>query len=223
MGLAKVAWMPVAVTVIAAAMGCTTGTASAMVCNNDDGIGPITERVDANVKIPSGADCTFGPEGLVVGDLEVEGIVKGNIKVNGGTVTIHGTVDGNIEASKSDMITVTGIVHGNIKADSTSRGQIKVDGTVDGNVIHEGSGAIEINGGSVGGNIDMKGSGNVAVNDFSTVDGNIKSEGGGSVDVDGSSTVVDGDVQNPGGGPCTVDLAGGANVDGNLEDNCVDG
>ena len=114
-------------------------------------------------------------------------------------------------------------IHGNIKADSTSRGQIKVDGTVDGDVIHEGSGAIEINGGSVGGNIDMKGSGNVAVNDFSTVDGDIKSEGGGSVDVDGSSTVVDGDVQNPGGGPCTVDLAGGVNVDGNLEDNCVDG
>ena len=211
MWLAKLAWTPVAMTVIAVAMGCAPGTASAMVCDDADGIGPITENVNANVTVPSGADCTFGPSGLVDGDIQVEGTVKGNVKVNGGTVTIRGIVDGNIEASESDtitvtgtvdgnieasvseMITVTGAVHGNIKAGPASTAQITVDGTVDGNVVHEGPGAIELNGGSVGGNVEMKGAGDVTIGSGNTVAGNVICNSSGNNIVSGA---VEGEIKD---------------------------
>jgi len=65
----------VALAVAVVAMGCTTDTASAMVCDNGDngGIGPITGRVDADQTVPSEAECNFGPTSSLNGDIEVEG------------------------------------------------------------------------------------------------------------------------------------------------------
>ena len=194
--LARRAWMVVALAVVVVAMGCTTGTASAMVCDNGDngGIGPITGLVDADLTVPSEAECNFGPTGLVNGGIQVEGVVNGNIKVNGGQVTVHGSVDGNIEASTEEMITVTGTVHGNIENEGNGDVIVEAGGRIAGNIKLQGHGDVTVKSGStVAGNIEKEGDGNVTIESGSTVAGNVKCSGSGSNRIAGT---VEGDIED---------------------------
>ncbi len=197
------AWMAVALAAVVVAMGCTTSTISAMVCDNgvNGGIGPITEVVDADLTVPSEAECNFGPTGLVNGDVQVEGNVNGNIKVNGGEVTVHGRVDGNIEASTEDMITVTGTVLGNIENEGNGDVLIVEPGSiVAGNIVMAGDGNVTLKLFSkVAGNVKLQGHGNVIVGSSSTVQGNIEKEGDGNVTIQAGGTVA-GNVKCGGSG-----------------------
>ena len=177
------AGVAIALAVVIVAMGCTTDTASrssagrsssnVKVCANDTNggrIGTITGRVNADVMVPSGSQCNFAPDSVVNGDIEVQGIVSGNIKVNSGKVNVRGRVDGNIEAVTENTITVAGTVHGNIE--------------------NEGGGDVVLQPGSrVAGNIKLQGNGDVSLRARATVDGNIEIEGGGYVTIERNSTV----------------------------------
>ena len=177
MRLVKRTSVAVALAVLVLALGCSADTVSAMVCDNGDngGIGPITGPVDAALMVPSEADCTFGPTGSVNGDIEVEGRVNGNIKVNGGEVHVRGSINGNIEASSDHDVTVDG-------------------GTIEGNIKMEGDGDVTVKSGStVRGNIEKEGTGGVTLDVNSTVRGNVKCGGSGSNRIQGT---VEGNIED---------------------------
>ena len=175
--MARRACVAMALAVVVVAIACTTGTASAMVCDNGNngGIGPITGRVNADLTVPSEDECTFGPTGSLNGAIEVEGKVNGNIKVNGGGVYVRGSVNGNIEASSNHDITVDG-------------------GTIEGNIKMEGDGDVIVKSGStIRGNIENEGSGRVSLDVDSTVKGNVKCGGSRSNLIEGT---VEGNIED---------------------------
>ena len=175
MSLTRRACGVAALTIVVVAIACTSDARS-MECDNGDngGIGPITNHVNADVIVLSGAQCDFGLEGSVSGDIEVEGSVNGNIQVDGGEVYVRGAVNGNIEASSDSHITVDG-------------------GTVEGNIKMEGDGDVTIRSGStVRGNVEKEGTGDVIVESGSMVEGNVKCGGSGSNRIDGT---VEGNIE----------------------------
>ena len=169
MGLTRRACGVAVLAIVVMAIACTSDARS-IECDNGDkgGIGPITNHVNADVIVPSGAQCDFGVAALVNGDIEVEGSVNGNIKVDGGEVYVRGAVNGNIEASSGSHITVDG-------------------GTVEGNIKMEGDGDVTVKPGStVAGNIEKEGTGDVTIESGSIVEGNVKCGGSGSNRIDGT-------------------------------------
>ncbi len=166
-----------ALAVLVVALECTADTVSAMVCDNgeNDGVGPITGIVNANLTVPSEAECTFGPAGALNGDIEVEGRVNGNIKVDGGAVYVRGSINGHIEASSDHDVTVDG-------------------GTIEGNIKIEGDGVVTVKSGStIMGNIEKDGTGGVTLDLDSTVEGNVNCGGSGSNRIEGT---VEGNIED---------------------------
>ena len=191
-----------AVAVVVLALGCaantasnTVDTASATVCDNgaNGGIGPIAAHVNADVTVPSGRQCKIVAGGVVNGDIEVQGILSGNIKVHGGEVNVHGRVDGNIDAATEGTITALGTVHGNIENEGGGDVILEPGGTVAGNVKLQGNGDVILrSGATVRGNIEIEGGGHVIVEPNSSVRGNVKcGSGGGRID-----GTVEGDIED---------------------------
>lgn len=144
----------------------------------------------------------------LTGDCAIEGRVKGNVKIKNGTLTVLGTVEGNIEqeGAGSVIVTAEGSVKGNLKEQGD--GDVEVSGTVDGNIEEEGSGNVVVQG-TVTGNVKEKDAGSVEIG--GTVQGNVEEEGAGNVTITASG-VVHGNVTEKNAGTVT----NGGSVIGNI-------
>lgn len=118
--------------------------------------------------------------------------IDGNLIVRNGTLTIYGTVDGNVGQSGS------GSVH------------VMRSGEVDGNITEYGTGGVSV-AGEVDGNIAERDSGDVIIDSTGDVDGNVGERSSGTVRIRGD---VDGNVGEAGTGHLV--LGHTARVDGNV-------
>src|SRR5690606_8816572 len=118
--------------------------------------------------------------------------IDDDLVVRGGTVTIHGTVEGNVRQIGKGSVIVgkSGEVDGNIT--ESGAGSVKVRGDVDGNVSERGNGAVRVyRSGEVDGNVSERGAGKLVVR--GSVDGNVSEKGKGHVLIHRTAE-IDGDV-----------------------------
>ena len=157
--------------------------------------GEITSDHKGNLDVLSDATCTIksGAE------------VKGNIKVEGGTLVITeaSSVDGNLLGGGGASITVevNSSVDGNVEHKGGSGDLTITDSHVDNNVVTRTVGTVSITGSVIDGNIISRGDGTVEIRD-NAVDGNIDTEGGETVTVTGNN--VDGNINSRRGGTVVV-------------------
>lgn len=135
--------------------------------------------------------------------------IDGDLTVSGGTVTIHGTVKGNVKQTGNGTVVIgaRGLVEGNV--DEYGAGDITVYGTVKGNVTERVAGHTRVEAGAlVEGNAAETGDGSIAVR--GTVKGNVTERDAGSASIVGA---VDGNVIEA--GTSHLYLYGTARVNGN--------
>jgi len=104
--------------------------------------------------------------------------IDGNLTVRGGTVVIHGSVDGNVRqiGKGSVIVSRSGSVDGNIT--ESGRGNVTIRGDVDGNVTERHRGHLRVHRtADVDGNLYERGRGNLVVWRGADVDGD-RSESG---------------------------------------------
>jgi len=87
-----------------------------------------------------------------------------SVQAVGGTVIIHGTVDGDVSVAAGTLL-IDGVVHGNVQAGS---GAVTIDGRVDGNVV-VGAGTLDVGRNAVIGGTLNGGAGSATI--AGTVDG----------------------------------------------------
>ena len=120
------------------------------------------------------------------------------VKMHGGTLTVHGKVDGNIDQYGSGSVIVgsRGYVNGNIQ--ERDAGRVDIRGELNGNIDEAGGGPVIIGRHAyVNGNLKEKHAGNVEVR--GRVNGDVDEEGRGSVFLYRSAR-VSGDVTEKGAG-----------------------
>ena len=105
-------------------------------CLNDNGVG-YTGNQDIDIVVGDLVNCI----------IQSGATVSGNVVMTGtGSLTVIGTLEGNIEAEGSGPITVSGgTVEGNIEVEGTSAVTVSGD-TVEGNIESEGSAPITVSG-----------------------------------------------------------------------------
>lgn len=111
------------------------------------------------------ADDVYNTKNTVIGPNQT---IEANIFITNGTLTVRGTVEGNIYEFGAGSVIVNG-------------------GLVKGNIEESSGGAIRVtNGGEVEGNLDEQGNGAAVVSGFSIVKGNVFESGAGDIIIDAS-------------------------------------
>jgi len=140
--------------------------------------------------------------------------IDGDLKVSSGTLTILGTVKGNVTQTGTGAVIVgsSGTVEGNL-AESGSGG-VSVSGTVEGNVSEKASGnAVIALGGHVDGNIAESDDGNLTIK--SSLNGNAYEYDGGYLLL-GKNARIDGNVYERNNG--NLYIYRGAQVEGDISE-----
>jgi cytoskeletal protein CcmA (bactofilin family) len=140
--------------------------------------------------------------------------IDGDLKVSSGTVTILGTVKGNVTQTGTGAVIVgsSGTVEGNV-AESGSGG-VRVAGTVEGNVSEKATGNVVLPlGGHVDGNIAERDAGNLTI--ASSLNGNAYEYGSGYLLL-GKNARVDGNVYERDNG--NLYLYRGAQIEGDISE-----
>ena len=196
----------------------------------------LVASVAALVAGPVGAMDYEGDQNFVGNkDILAGDTVKGNVTIRNGTLTVWGTVEGNITQWGSGGVIVDGadgegLVKGNIKERDDDSVDVYNGGIVEGNIDERGSGEesgdVNLFGGEdvngfcidgeeslVKGNIFERGTGDVFVG-CSTVEGNIEERDVGNVDLENFG-FVKGNVCERGDGEVEVDNT--STIDGNID------
>ncbi len=106
--------------------------------------------------------------------------IDGDLTVRGGTVTIYGSVDGNVRqiGKGSVVVKASGDVDGNIV--ESGKGSVNVRGEVDGNISERGRGHVKIfRSAEVDGNVAERNKGNLVIWRGADIDGNTSESGKG--------------------------------------------
>ena len=106
------------------------------------------------------------------------GRVKGNVTIWNGTLTVLGTIEGNVAQRGSGGVEVNGgFVKGNVDERGDGGVLVSADGTVEGNIFERNTGDVDIGSGGgealVKGNVCERGAGAVNVGPDAMVEGNI--------------------------------------------------
>lgn len=108
--------------------------------------------------------------------------IDGDLTVRDGTVTIHGTVDGDVRqiGKGSVIVSRTGKVDGNIT--ESGKGAVRIHGEVDGNVSENGKGHVFVYGtAEIDGDVTERKAGNLYVYRGADVEGDLSENGKGSL------------------------------------------
>ncbi len=158
------------------------------------------------------ADDVYYTQNTVIGPNQT---ISANIYITNGTLTVRGTVEGNIyEFGFGSVVVNGGLAKGNIE--ETAGGSIRVlnTGEVEGNLTEMGNGSATVSSFSlVKGNVFESDGGDIIV-DSSLVEGNLEEAGAGSVIVRNVS-LIKGNVFESEAGTCKVDST--SDVEGSVE------
>ncbi len=166
----------------------------------------------ATLSVSASADDVYYTGNTVIRSSQT---ISANIFITNGTLTVLGTVEGNIyEFGAGSVIVNGGLVKGNIEESSGGLIRVTNGGEVEGNLDEAGLGsAFVTNFSIVKGNVFESGAGDIIV-DASLVEGNLDEKGAGSVRVRNAS-LVKGNVFEIQAGTCTVDAT--SEVEGSVE------
>lgn len=141
--------------------------------------------------------------------------IEDNIRIVDGTLTILGTVEGNIRQSGAGSVVVDGgLVTGNIDEDGDGDIVITAEGEVTGNITERGFGDILIEeDGLLTGNAAERGFGGIRLESGATVEGNLDESGPGDVVL--IDSLLEGNLIERGPGAITVT---DAEVRGNIDE-----
>jgi len=115
-----------------------------------------------------------GPNDVVT--ISNSATVKGNIKIQGGTLILSGgvTVEGNIESDKGATVVISGsIVKGNVLSKEDGSTIISASSIIEGNVVSDKEESIIIVDSKINGNIEVLNAKSVRITG-NTVDGNLE-------------------------------------------------
>ena len=136
-------------------LGMTAASANDVYCSDYGGL--INEHV--NDKVIADVDCTIGMDGYVDNDIEADGksvtvfgTVNGNIKQWGrkGVAVDGGSVDGNIEEKDAGGVSIAlaedDSINGDVKEEGPGNVIAVIDGLFNGNISEKGRGDLKTSG-----------------------------------------------------------------------------